>query len=535
MNLGTRFRYRFLRWLIPPPPRHARFLEHDDRAHLIEARALALLTTIVGAGYIAWLSVTVDYRHPVMAIAFLLAEAISLLLFIAASFTVWTLRFKPRQGLPIREHERVDIFVPTCGEPLPVLRATLAAVARIEWRGALRVYVLDDRASEDVRRLTESLGFEYRTRVGTDAPQGHAKAGNLNFGLSQGDSPFVLVLDADQIPQPYIVRALAGYLRFPDVAFVQSRQSFFVPKGDPFFNLDAVFYQAVQLGYDNRSAALSCGSGVLYRREALQQIGGFTTWNVVEDLTTSYALHARGWRSLYYPHALSTGLAPADIWGVCRQRSQWALDTMRLFFWDCPLFKRHLRWRIKMMYLVLPLAYLCAGTVFPFFFIIPLWTYLTGYSVIDDSEIVFALLRGTYFLYMALALRALFRRHEAGRQFQMLVGLFPVYVISTLRALFYPRSRRAPYAPNNADRTAPRPAFLAVLPQLAIVVLNAVLPFYAVAARTAAPRLILGNALVSAVAMWSLLPAISAALTSPAWDEQSSPASAYAQPAHSDL
>jgi len=84
----------------------------------------------------------------------------------------------------------------------------------------------------------------------------------------------------------------------------------------------------------------------------------------VEDLTTSYELHSHGWRSFYYPHAVSIGLAPADIWGVYRQRGQWALDTMRLFVWDNPLFKRGLPWQGRMSYLVIPLTYLGAGFVY---------------------------------------------------------------------------------------------------------------------------------------------------------------------------
>ena len=99
--------------------------------------------------------------------------------------------------------------------------------------------------------------------------------------------------------------------------------------------------------------------------------GGFASWNLVEDLTTSYELHSRGWRSFYYPHAVSLGLAPADIWGVYRQRGQWALDTMRLFFWDNPLFKRGLPWQGRMSYLVIPLTYFGAGFIFPFLFLIP--------------------------------------------------------------------------------------------------------------------------------------------------------------------
>jgi cellulose synthase (UDP-forming) len=327
----------------------------------------------------------------------------------------------------------------------------------------------------------------------------------------------VLVLDADQVAHPSILTALAGYMRFPDLGFIQSRQVYVVPEGDPFFSQDPVFYEAVQLGYDDRDTVVSCGSGVLYRRAALEANEGFSAWNVVEDLTTSYDLHSRGWRSFYYPHAVTLGLAPADIWGVYRQRGQWALDTMRLFFWDNPLWKRGLRASSRMTYLVIPLSYFCAGVVFPFFFLIPIWTYLTGGSVLAGSELQFVVMRGIYGILMALALRALFRRHQAGRQFQMLAGLFPVYLSGCLRAIFYPRSREAAYRPNNVPRPASRPAFVAVLPQLALAAANAVLPFYAIAAGTAQPRLIIGNAFISALAIWSLLPAIAAALGRNVW------------------
>ena len=216
-------------------------------------------------------------------------------------------------------------------------------------------------------------------------------------------------------------------------------------------------------------------------------------------------------------------MAPGDIWGVYRQRGQWALDTMRLFFWDNPLWKRGLRWGSRMSYWVIPLSYLCAGVVFPFFFVIPIWTYVTGGSILSGSEWQFVVMRGIYAVLMALALRTLFRRHEAGRQFQMLVGLFPVYLSGTLRALTYPRARAARYIPNNVAPTARRPALIAVLPQLSLLTANAVLPFYAIAAETAAPRLIISSAFVSALAIWSLLPAVAAALGRKVWQTDQNP------------
>lgn len=521
--------------LVPPRAHSMRFMDREDRRARIRSRFLAVATLASGAAYITWLFFTANPHHPWMAGVFIAAEILCLLLFVAASYTVWSLRYKPAEGLPIGEAATVDVFVTVCGEPVDVIRATVEGVAAIEWPGVLTVYLLDDGESEAVQLLAERYRFHYLCRKRPGVRITDAKAGNLNFGLDHSTGDFILVLDADQVPHPRILHALAGYMRFPQVGFIQSRQLFRVPEGDPFFNLDRVFYEAVQLGYDDRSNALSCGSGVLYRRAALVQINGFSSWNVVEDLTTSYDLHSAGWHSFYYPHPVTVGLAPSEIWGVYRQRSQWALDTMRLFFWDNPLLKRGLRWPSRMSYLVIPLSYLSAGFVFPFFFFIPVWTYLTGGSVLAGDELEFVVMRGIYFALMALALRSLFRRHQAGRQFQMLVGLFPVYAAGTFRAMAYPRSRSTRYVPNNAVRARTRrPAFVAVLPQLTLIAANAVLPFYALIERTAEPRLILSNAVISAGAMWSLLPVVFAALGKKVWREEQEPHAVHARAIETD-
>lgn len=504
-------------------------MDREERAAVIRARLLALATLVTGTAYLVWLVDNRNPSHAIVGAVFVAAELACLALFLTASFTVWCLRYKPPEGLPPDRPFDVDVFVPVCGEPAEIVRATLARVSDIQWNGRLMVYVLDDGGSEPVRELAQAYGFRYLSRMGSDHPLKTAKAGNLNFGLSHSDGEFILVLDADEIPKPRILDVLAGYMRFAKVAFIQSKQFFWVPEGDPFFSLDRVFYDAVQLGYDNYDNAISCGSGVLYRRAALKENNGFSSWNIVEDLTTSYDLHSLGWKSFYYPHAVTAGLAPSDVWGVYRQRGQWALDTMRLFFWDNPLFKRGLAWSGRMSYLVIPLSYLSAGFVFPFFFAIPVWTYLTGGSILAGSELEFVVIRGIYFVTMALALRSLFRKHEAGRQFQMLAGLFPVYLLGTLRALIYPGWRKPEYIPNNQQRSRPRgrPAILAVLPQLVLLLANAALPFYAIVAGAAPARLIVANAFVSALAIWSLMPAVLAALGRKTWNEEQSPYGIY--------
>src|SRR5689334_8389329 len=52
-------------------------------------------------------------------------------------------------------HEAIDVFLPSCGEPVELLDNTMRCASTIRWQGPKTVYVLDDSAREEVRALAE--------------------------------------------------------------------------------------------------------------------------------------------------------------------------------------------------------------------------------------------------------------------------------------------------------------------------------------------------------------------------------------------
>ena len=499
------------------PPSDRRHGELEDRPRRLRARIFGLLAIAAGGVYVGLLPFSLNPETPVTAAAFIVAEASCLILLAVATSSVWRLRFKPQEGLPFQAHPSVDVFITVCGEPLPVVDRSLASVARLQWPGKLTVYVLDDGNDPRVAARAAELGFVYRSRVADGLGNEGRKAGNLNYGLARSSGEFVFVLDADHEIHADGFRPLMGYMKFSDVAFVQSKQRFIVQENDPFNAQDPVFYDGVQLAFDDSDAVISCGSGVLYRRRALDDIGGFATWNLVEDLTTSYELHARGWKTFYYPYPLTKGLAPANIHEVYRQRGQWATDTLRLFFWDNPLLKKGLSWKNRLDHLMISLTYLWAGFLIPIFFVLPLVTYVTGRELIVAHEGLIVVARALYFVLFVLAVRGLFRGRSVGKQFQLLVGLFPIYIWGAVRALLHPPSRPVRYKINNGGETrsagmATGRTWLALAPQIALFAANAALPFYAVWFSTANAWTILINVAVSSFVLWTLWPVIAAGL-----------------------
>jgi len=132
---------------------------------------------------------------------------------------VWEVKEPPAQ--PVLEGRTVDVFVPTFNEDPTLLRATLEACVRMDYPH--RTYVLDDGRRPEVEALARELGIEYIARPDNR----HFKAGNLNYAFERTDGEFVVVLDADHVPEPHFITRLIGYFRDDRLGYVQTPHAFY--------------------------------------------------------------------------------------------------------------------------------------------------------------------------------------------------------------------------------------------------------------------------------------------------------------------
>jgi cellulose synthase (UDP-forming) len=444
---------------------YRRFGAREDRLRRLVSQLLSLFAFVLGVFYLIWHFRHIAWETWWVSVPFFICECVGAILFVFFAINVWYPRYHRPEGVEGERPIPVDVFITTCGEPIELLRATVAAAVKICYP-AKTIFVLDDRSDPAARSLAAEFKVNYLAR---DTHE-NAKAGNLNFALAHTQGELILALDTDQVPQPEILERLVGYFRIPKIAFVQSKQNFMVPPGDPFGNTDKVFYNVMQSGKDWDNAAFSCGSGVVYRRKALEDIGGFSTWNIVEDVHTSMLLHQRGWRSIYHNYPLTTGTTPGDIWAVYRQRSQWAADSLRLMFWDNPFFRRGLSLKQKLQYSNLGFVYLVSAFFMPVYFLFPIWTIFTSQWALNSSVPLYIANRLPYFLVMSLAYGSLNYPTPYLHAFQMWSGLFPVFIRATLLALIHRRTKPG-YRVNIKQKRQQleRPPALAVLPHLIII------------------------------------------------------------------
>ena len=231
-----------------------------------------------------------------------------------------------------RWQPKVAILVPSYGEPLNVLERTLQGCLAQSYPQCT-VWLLDDSGRDDVRQLARKLGCRYRHR-----PQrSNAKAGNLNDGLRRIEAELVAVFDADFIPQTVFLERCIGFLQDPEVALVQTPQSFL--NADPVMrNLgmepwllpdEESFYRWIEPVRDGWGAVVCAGTSFVVRRAALDQVGGFVEQALSEDFVTGIALRQQGWRLVYLQEKLSAGLAAETMADFVHQRQRWAAGTLQ--------------------------------------------------------------------------------------------------------------------------------------------------------------------------------------------------------------
>ena len=146
------------------------------------------------------------------------------------------------------------------------------------------------------------------------------------------------------------------------MAFVQTPQTYgnlvnLVSRGAGY--MQAVFYKFVQPGRNHFNAAFCVGTNVIYRRAAVNDIGGIYTDSKSEDVWTSLMLHERGWKTIYIPKTLAVGDAPETIEAYTKQQLRWATGGFEIMLTHNPLSpRRKLTMDQRLMYLVTATHYL---------------------------------------------------------------------------------------------------------------------------------------------------------------------------------
>lgn len=277
----------------------------------------------------------------------------------------------------------VDVFIATYDEPIEVLEKTIAGAVALDWpTQRLNIWILDDGRRDWLRKVAAHKGIGYLTR----GDNRDAKAGNINAAIQVTGAPFILVLDADFIPQKTFLYRAMGFFEDPKIGIVQIPHNFFNP--DPMqssLNMSKVmpddqrfFFEVIMPGRDGHDCAFCCGSNGIIRRSALEEIGNaLPSGSITEDMLLTLAMKRRGYITRYLNEPLAFGLAPESINAFFIQRARWARGGIQiLFLRDGPLGPGGLRWFERLFFL--PLHWITQTFVQALVIVTPAIFLLTG-------------------------------------------------------------------------------------------------------------------------------------------------------------
>ncbi len=339
-------------------------------------KGLVFLSVTVSLYYLWWRLGTFNESAMFFSVVLYGAELYGFITSLLFFYMVWD--FSKRKNPPAPKNLKVDVFIPTLNESVDILRKTIQGALNLKYPA--KIYVLDDGNRKEIRNLCEEMGVNYIAR----AESTHGKAGNLNHALERTEGDYIAVFDADHVPLPDFLDKTLGYFSDEKVAFVQTPQDFYNIDSyqhrvirNKLWHEQSLFFRVIMRGKDRKNTAFFCGSCAVVRRKALEEIGGFATGTVTEDLHTSIRLHARGWKSVYHPEVLAYGVAPSTFKPFKTQRERWGQGAMQVFLKDNPLFKRGLTLSQRINYFASMITYF-DGFQKLIFYTAPLVVLLTG-------------------------------------------------------------------------------------------------------------------------------------------------------------
>lgn len=350
-------------------------------------RFIALVYIAAMLVYLVWRFTIINESSLTLSLTYYLAEWMGFILALTLIFSGWNYHY--RSPAPPEDNLTVDVLIPVYREPLAVIRRTLIAAKNIEYPH--QTFVLDDGQRHEVKELADELNIAYLSRSDNIG----AKAGNLNFGLQHSGADFVAVFDADHIAQPHALHVMLGFFKEKNVAMVQSPQDYYNtdafqymnPKKRPgLWHDQSWFYNIAQSSKDTYNAASCVGTGVIYRRAALDVIGGIPSDTVTEDIHTSLKLHKKEFKAIFLGESIAYGIAAADLDEYYKTRLRWAHGNLATLKTENIFTCKGLTFKQRLAYLSLGLIYL-EGWQQLLLFMVPIIALTAGWAPFEITPI----------------------------------------------------------------------------------------------------------------------------------------------------
>ena len=240
-----------------------------------------------------------------------------------------------RNVLGVRKHHEmpsVSIIVPAYNEGVLMERA-LKSLMELEYP-EYEIVVVDDGSKDDT--LARAVAWEGRrgpVEVKVVTKRNGGKASALNAGIAASKHPFLLCMDADSYLHPKTLLRAIEHFGNPSVGAVAGNVKV-ENRGKIITKLQALEY-IEGLNMPRRAqgfvAAVNIVPGPvgMFRREALEEVGGYDTDTFAEDADLTVKMISAGWRVVYEDGAIAWSEAPERWIDLVQQRYRWTRGILQ--------------------------------------------------------------------------------------------------------------------------------------------------------------------------------------------------------------
>ncbi len=254
------------------------------------------------------------------------------------------LYFKNRKNIPqpkalFTEMPVVTVQLPMFNEKFVVDRL-LDAVAALDYpQDKLEIQILDDSTddtTEHCYRKVEELkahGFDAVCIHRTDRTG--FKAGALEEATKEAKGEFLLILDADFVPEPDLLQKTIHFFTDDGVGLVQTRWGHINRTYNLLTRVQGMYLDghfAMEQTARNRSGRFFTFNGTagIWRKCVIGEAGGWSHDTLTEDMDLSYRVQLKGWRFIYLNDVVTPAELPVDMDGFKSQQHRWTKGSIQV-------------------------------------------------------------------------------------------------------------------------------------------------------------------------------------------------------------
>lgn len=313
----------------------------SDNKNYFSTRIVAYLRGVLSANcrriYFALLAswILLLVFLPQLSLAVVILNLLMMLTMLGMQFYSALLPRKQLHHLALQTEPFVSIHIPTHNEPPELVMSTLMELKKLNYQH-FEVIVLDNNTQEPelwkpVSKKCQELGPQFKFRHVENMKGYKAGALNICLSMSNPDTEYILVIDADYKVEPALLQEALGYFSDENVALVQFPQAYVnTSRHNQGLHGEYDHFFEVYMNMANHyNCVLSTGTVSVISKKALKEVGGWSSSTITEDCELGLCLHQNGYRGVYVPKPLGKGLMPTDLHALKVQRERWVFGNMQ--------------------------------------------------------------------------------------------------------------------------------------------------------------------------------------------------------------